>query len=314
VTTFLDYQRIFDPRPLDDSTVEFGVGASLGFRRDLVDVAFDERMTFGDDVEFGYSLRDRGIPTVYVPEAGPPVHLLSESLESITERFHRYGRSSATLSLCRGRLELSIPRAAPLYVSLCENRSLVPRRFEEVADPEVRVLFATYDLIQVASFLVGYLSGVGEILGREIVDLDQAALESGWGEIEAALVPAIPDRNWRRLPVDFGRLATARAEWRPPLAAEIGRHLSRSAGLVVDPAADAKLDVAAGELAQRGDRIRQRSNGVWQELLQGALAPESDAVARRMREVGVVFREGMHMIEASTQRPDRAGAAGAATA
>jgi GT2 family glycosyltransferase len=303
VTSFLDYQRIFDPRPLDASTVGFGIGASLGIRRDLVDVVFDERMMFGDDVEFGYSLRDRGIPTVYVPEAGPLVHLLPESLESITERFHRYGRSNAILSLGGGRTGLSVPRAAPLYTSLLDNRVLAPRRFEELADPEVRMLFATCDLIQLGSFLVGYLSGAGEILRRKIIDVDREALERGWDEIEATLEPARPDRDWGMLPVDLGRLATAREGKRPALAAEIGRHLSRSAGLVGGTAANSELDWTTGEIEQRNERTRRRSNAVWAEVRQGALVPEVDPVARRLRDVGVAYREGMHMIEASTQGP-----------
>ncbi len=303
VTAFLDYQRIFDARPLDASTVEFGIGASLGFRRDLVEVLFDEGMTFGDDVEFGCSLRDRGIRTLYLREAAPIVHLLPESLEAITERFRRYGRTSATLFLRGGRAGWSIPRAAPLYASLCENRVLAPRRFEEMADPEVRALFATYDLIQLGSFLVGYLSRAGEILGRGIIDVDREALERGWEEIEAALEPAVPDRDWRRLPVDFGRLVTAPEGRRPALAAEIGRHLTRSAGLAADRTADAELDAAADLIARRGEGILRRSSAVWAELRRGALAPEADAVARRMRDVGVAFREGMQMIELSTQHP-----------
>ncbi len=313
VTTFLDYQRIFDPQPADASTVEFPIGASLGFRRDLVDVSFDERMTFGDDVEFGCSLRDRGIPTLYDAEAGPLVHLLPESLETITERFIRYGRTSATLFLRGGRVAWSIPRAAPLYASLCENRVLAPRRFEELANREVRTLFATYDLIQLGSFLVGYLSRATEILGREIIDVDWDALERGWEEIEAAL-PALPDRDWRSLRVDFGRLATTRQGRRPPLAAEVGRHLFRTAGLVADLAVDHELDVAADEIAQRGERIQRRSNAIWTELRRGALQPEADALARRLRDVGVTFREGMQMIEVSTQGPIEPARLRAATA
>ena len=314
VTTFLDYQRIFDPQPLDASTVEFPIGASLGFRRDLVDVAFEERMEFGDDVEFGCSLRDRGIPILYLGEAGPLIHLLPESLEAITERFIRYGRTSAALFLRGGRVAWSIPRAAPLYASLCENRVLAPRRFEELADPEVRSMFATYDLIQLGSFLVGYLSRASEILGREIIDVDWEALERGWEEIEAALEPALPVRDWQRLPVDFGRLATTRRGRRPPLAAEVGRHLSRTAGLVADPAADHELDVAADEIAQRWERIHRHSNAVWTELLRGALRPEADVLAGRLRDVGVTFREGMQMIEVSTQGPMEPARLGAATA
>lgn len=314
VTTFLDYQRIFDPQPVDASTVKFPIGASLGFRRDLVDVAFDERMTFGDDVEFGCSLRDRGIPILYLGEAGPLVHLIPESLEAITERFIRYGRTSATLFLLGGRVAWSIPRAAPLYASLCENRVLAPRRFEELVNPEVRSLFATYDLIQLGSFLMGYLARAGEILGREIINIDWEALEWGWEEIEAALEPALPARDWRRLQVDFRRLAKTRRGRRPPLAAKVGRHLSRNAGLVADPAADHELDVAADEIAQRGERIHRRSTAIWTELRREAPQPEADVLARRLRDVGVTFREGMQMIEMSAQGPIEPARLRAATA
>lgn len=298
VTTFLDYQRIFHPQPIDASTADYGLGASIGIRRDLVGSSFDAEMGPGDDVQFGRSLRDAGISTAYVTEAPPPIHLLPERLESLTGRFIRYGTSNAVLFLRKDRSAFSIPHATSLYSSLCRNDLATPRRFEEVADPDLRTMFALYELILLGCFLVGYLGRAGEILGREIIRVDDAALAEGWRRIERKLVGALDeDRDWERLPIDHALWLTPRHGKRPAFAAEVGENLTRNAALTEQPRLDPELDQCADEMARRADEVWLSANEILGELRDGQLVAQTDPIAWRLREVGVAFREGAQMIE-----------------
>jgi hypothetical protein len=163
-------------------------------------------------------LRDAGITTVYDTEAPPPLHLVPERLESVTERFYRYRVSNARVLIRKDRPEFSIPSATALYSSLCGNRVTTPRRFEEVADPQLRQAFATLELALLGSFLAGYLDEAGRGLGREIIRLDRRSWDAGWHEIERRLEDDFAwDGDWGRLPVDFARwLAPRRAEGARP--------------------------------------------------------------------------------------------------
>src|SRR5689334_10806754 len=219
VTSFLDYQRIFDPRPIDAETVHFAIGASIGLRRDLIASVFDEGLTAGDDVVFGASLLEAGIPTAYEGDAPPPLHLVPERLESVTERFFRYGKSNALVAYEKDRMQSSIPYAPDAYSSLCRNELTTPRRFEEIADPHVREVFATLDLVVVACVLAGYLDAAGRALGRQVIRLDAQAFGDGWLEVERRLGEGSPwNGDWESIPVDYERWLTPRATTAPRLA------------------------------------------------------------------------------------------------
>src|SRR5262249_7476312 len=192
VTTFLDYQAVYHPPPIDGSTVRYAVGASTGVRRDLVTARWDERRFSGDDAEFGAQLRAAGSESVLVEGAAPPLHVMPEEIDSITGRFWRYGRGNAIRFLGLGRASVSVPHVLTLYTSLLEGRPSVLRRFEEIEDDGLRERFATFDLLLVASFLTGYLHEAGGILGREIVRADPEALDARWVESSERLAAGRP--------------------------------------------------------------------------------------------------------------------------
>jgi Glycosyl transferase family 2 len=299
VTTFLDYQRIFDPRPIDAKTVHFAIGASIGIRRDLISSVFDEDLTAGDDVVFGASLLEAGVPTAYEPDAPPPLHLVPERLESVTERFFRYGASNARVAFEKDRMQSAIPYAPAAYSSLCRNELTTPRRFEEIADPHVREAFATLDLVVVGCVLAGYLDAAGQALGREVIRFDAKAFDRGWLEVERRLGELSPwDGDWERVPVDYERWLTPRPTGAPPLAPVIAEHLVRTAPLVEQAGSDGDLDRGGEEVRRRAEEIWTRVNELWSEIREGRMAANGDAIAGRMREDGIAFREGMQTMEA----------------
>src|SRR5262245_24280401 len=303
VTTFLDYQAVYHPPPIDASTVRYPVGASPGMRRDLVATRFDERLFSGDDAEFGKQIREAGHAIELVEAAEPPLHVMPEDIDSVTGRFWRYGRGNAIRFLEFERSSVSVPHAVATYASLLENRPLIHRRFEEIADDGLRDRFAAYDRLLVASFLAGYLSEAGRILGREIVRADPEALAAGWEKISRRLGRHRPAVRDPQLGVDLTRWTTPRAGRPLPLARRIAENLTRNAPLLVPATPDPDLDAWAEPGARRAEEIWESSNRIWEELRDGSLVSTAEAVAERLREVGIPFREGAQMIETIAQGP-----------
>ena len=298
VTTFLDYQRIFDPRPIDAETVHFGIGASIGVRRDLIPALFDEDLKAGDDVQFGDRLRDAGIPTAYEDDAPAPLHLVPERLESVTERFFRYGASNAVVHFGKNRMQSAIPYAPKTYASLCSMQMTTPRRFEEISDPALRGAFATLDLCVVGCVLSGYLDAAGRLLGRALIRFDGDAFDAGWLEIERRLEEELSwEGDWHDLPVDFGPWLTPRQTSRPELAGAIAEHLKRTAALTAGAENHPDIDRGGDQVRRQADEVWTSVNGIWGEVREGAVAVDVDAIARRMRADGVSFREGMQTME-----------------
>jgi hypothetical protein len=250
VTSILDYQRIFNPRPVDGMTVDYPLASCMGIRQDLVGFWFDDDLDSGDELQFGARLRDAGITTAYDTEAPPPLHLVLERLESVTERFYRYGVSNARVLIRKDRPEFSIPTATALYSSLCGNRVTTPRRFEEVADPQLRQAFATLELALLGSFLAGYLDEAGRGLGREIIRLDRRSWDAGWHEIERRLEDDFAwDGDWGRLPVDFARWLAPREPRAPALSPEVAAILRQGAPLTLEAVSELEIDRAASVIA-----------------------------------------------------------------
>jgi hypothetical protein len=303
ITTFIDYQRIFDPRPIDAETVHFAVGASLGVRRDLIAVDFDDDVPAGDDVLFGAALRDAGLPTVYENEAPPPLHLVPERLASITERFFRYGTSNARVLLEKGRVGSAIPFAREMYASLCRNEVETPRRFEEIADPSLRQSFGALDVCLAGCVLAGYLDSAGNVLGTEFIRLDSQALEAGWAEVEDRLREFAWGGDWEEIPLDFDRWRAPRATSRAALAPLIAGNLSRNAALVDSAEASPAIDAGGEQVAERAEAIWRCVNGIWGEIREGELPGDDVAIARRMRQDGIAFRDGMQTMEAIALGP-----------
>jgi glycosyltransferase involved in cell wall biosynthesis len=297
ITTFIDYQRIFEPPPIDAETVHFAIGASLAVRRDLIAAVFDEDISAGDDVLFGASLSDAGLPTIYAADAPPPLHLVPERLESVTERFFRYGTSNAKVLLEKGRVASAIPYARGIYRALCRNEVEAPRRFEEVADPNVREAFAALDVCVAGSVLAGYLDAAGRELGTELVRLDPDGMEAGWTEVERRLSEFVWDGNWHELPLDFGGWRRPHVTARAALAPMIAENLARNAPLGASTEADPAIDAGGELVAQRAEEIWRCVNEIWSEVRDGRLPEDDDAIALRMREDGIAFRDGMQTME-----------------
>jgi len=304
VTAFLEYQAVYHPPPIDAATVRYPVGASAGIRRDLTAARFDDRLFSGDDAEFGALIREGGAPVLLVDGAASPIHVMPEEIDSITGRFWRYGRGNAIRFLELGRSSVSVPHAVALYESFIEGRPGVLRRFEEIADDGLRERFATFDLLLVASFLAGYLSEAGRILGREIARVDPESLAAGWVRIAERLAgepSAVED--WERLPLDFGRWGTPRAGTPPGLTTRIAENLRLHAPLVAPASPDPDLDAWAEPVARRAEEVWQSSNAIWHELRSGALELAVAPISRRLSETGIPFREGAQMIETIAQGP-----------
>jgi hypothetical protein len=201
-----------------------------------------------------------------------------------------------------------VPHALALYASLLENRPTVMRRFEEIADDGLRERFATFDLLLLASFLAGYLSEAGRILGREIVRAEPDSLASGWVELSERLAgDRLAIEDWERLPLDFDRWGAPRAGLPPRQTAELAENLRRNAPLAVAATPDPDLDAWAEPGARRAEEIWESSNRIWAELRSGSLEPGLEPIARRLREVGIPFREGAQMIETIALGPVQTG-------
>jgi hypothetical protein len=313
-TSLLDHQRLYHPRPIDASSVYFGLLASAGVRRDLTAVEFDEDMDAGDDVQFGSRLRDAGATIAYDTDVPPPIHAMPEDMETMAARFFRYGAANAMLLVRKDRPEFSIPFAPALYTSLCANDFATPRRYEELADPNLRELFATLERIQLGSLLVGFLTEAGRLLDREIIRVDRDGLVAGWLEIGHRLQSEFAwNGDWDRLPVELERLLTPRETTAPALAEDVSENLTRNSTLVIGAGAGADADLDRG-----GERVRRRAEEIWVtvneilgDLREGRVPADLDLIATRMREHGIAFRDGMQTMEAIALGPiqdDRARA------
>jgi Glycosyl transferase family 2 len=309
VTTFLDYQRIFHPRPIDASTVQFAIGACIAVRRDLIGFGFDEDLEAGDDAQFGARLRDQGISTAYEAKGPPPLHLVPDRIQSVTGRFFQYGTSNANNLLRKDRPQYSVPYAIPLYASLCAVQSPTPRRFEEITDPNLRQTFAALEQMLVAALLAGYLNQAGRELGREIIRLDREGLDAGWLEIERRLHEDFAwTGDWHRLPLDYRRWLTPRQTSAPVLAADVADNVRRNAPLMQEPGPDPDLDRGGGEITRKSEKVWVLVNEAWSDVREGRLPAEEEAIAGRLRGAGVDFRDGMQTMEAIALGPVQSAA------
>jgi glycosyltransferase involved in cell wall biosynthesis len=296
VTAFLDYQRVFHARPADSQTADFALGACIGARRDRIAISFDEEIDGGGDAQFGMRLREAGVSTEVLDDAPPLIHLMPERIETISDRFRRYGIIGGVLLLRRNLSQFSIPSATALYASLCRNELETPRRFEELADQQVREHFAAYDLIVLATTLIGYLDAAGRELGTEIVRVNVDALESEWGGIDERLRDQFRwGGDWDRLPIDLERWYLPRETTMPVYAAEIAQNLASNAELVGE--LDLADDRTEARIKERADANWAVGNGILGDLRAGRLAPDIDALDARLRPAGIPFREGMQTIE-----------------
>jgi hypothetical protein len=105
------------------------------------------------------------------------------------------------------------------------------------------------------------------------------------------------DGDWHRLPLDFDGWRRPHATSRAALAPMIAENLARNAPLVASAEADPAIDADGELVAQRAEEIWRSVNEIWSELRDGGLVEDDDAIALRMREDGITFRDGMQTME-----------------
>ncbi|HET9120078.1 MAG TPA: hypothetical protein VFN72_06060, partial [Solirubrobacterales bacterium] len=81
------------------------------------------------------------------------------------------------------------------------------------------------------------------------------------------------------------------------LAPMIAENLARNAPLGASTEADPAIDAGGELVAQRAEEIWRCVNEIWSEVRDGRLPEDDDAIALRMREDGIAFRDGMQTME-----------------
>lgn len=310
VTAYLNHRRAFDAPPLDAHRVIYPVTANCGVRRDLLpeSMQFDAQnfpSAGSEDTEFGYRLRDAGLTINWLADCAPVEHVVSEDIREISDRYMRYGRGHASMYYRCGRRDQSIPFAHETYRSLCVKTWNRYRRYPELSDDRIRARFATYDIVQNASFLVGYLEALGNFLGHPLISPDHAALACGWQRISRELDDAIghlPARIWQHLPIECSRLAKQTTFLDSSVrAGSIADHLQRHA-----PLSGQSLPSAVHTWLTRHEwdsteyeEAQLRLKGLWQAILDGGGHITFDELNACIRAVGLSVHDGCHSIETS---------------
>lgn len=305
ITAFLDYRRIFHAPPLDAVHVRYPVTANCGLRRDLLPrgLSFDQKtfaaMAGGEDTEFGYALRAHGQAIRWLGQAPPVVHSLPERIEEVTTRFTRYGLAGARLYHQCGRWEESVPSAMDWYLDITNNSSTDFRRFRELTNPHLRLAFAAYECMLVASWLVGYLEELGRLLFHDFISVDHNGLAASWRSIAefvggALTIPgklSASPRGWlRREPTDTphavptNRIAAALRRFAPLTDRPIPSHVS---------AYTRRWEQEFAEMAL-GDRSTVQD--LW-TTLRNLESPDLGAVETLARTAGIPFGEACHGLE-----------------
>lgn len=308
VTAYLDYKRVWDAPPATASTVRYFITANCGVRRDLIPRAlrFDDRNlnVGGEDVEFSFGLRDAGLTIEWLPSHPPVVHVVGESIDQVTARFLRYGWAQARLSHRLGRWQQAVPGAHFAYEGILQAPAAGCRRFVEMDLDEARMAFAVYDLAESTSFLVGYLQGLGDHLGRVLVAADAPRLLAGWRAVAGRvgrLVDAVPLSTWRTLPVDVGRLAERSSvnravAWAGSIESLLRSHAPLTGEVWSDEAAEALVRWTEDGRAQAEEARRRLAVVLWSMWAAGGPTSAAD-LERRLRGMGISYSDGCGAIE-----------------
>lgn len=327
ITSYLNYQRVFDPAPITATEVGSVTGA-LGIRRDRLPatIRYDEENLpeVGEDTAFGLALRQAGIPIRWL-DVTPARHLLPERVEEITQRAFRYGGGAARVS-CRRLGPVPGPDDVLTFfriLVLGDYRGF--RRFSEVLAPGLRSAFTLFDFLYNVSWLVGYLDEAGRELGRAIVDVDRDGLRPALRDLATSAGARVEDGAWNATAVDFRRLGPSGAA--DPFVAQarwlLTRHVTLRAPRAPRPddqqqpapvgAAPGKAAFAPGgeppppgSRRRAGGRPRRRPDdrltgllAAWRQVRATGAPIDADAVDRMARELGFGFRQACEAIEQS---------------
>jgi glycosyl transferase family 2 len=307
-TGYLSYQRTFDAPPVDAGIARYPVLCCTGLRRDRLGAAAwinDADLPEGaDDTELGYTLAEAGHAVHFAGAAAPLEHVIEDEMEQVTARFWAYGRGNAQIVIRRGRWEQSIPGILDWYRALAVGYRPALRQFAEVTDPVVASVFALYDLLLNASFLVGYLTQTGQELGATVLHLDRDALLAGWRQVadEAReLAASVPAAAWAAPAVDYGRFTAPGPARGPDLIERAAAVLAQHAPLAAELPGEVQAALATGAERLRGrqDETGQRLAAAWTAFRAAGALDDADALDRELRAAGIAFREGGHRLETS---------------
>lgn len=306
VTSFLNYQRIFDAPPVDGEHARCFLTGNCGIHKDHLQgrVRFDDSnfVVGGEDTEFGYAIRDLGFCIRWLNHVQPVYHIVSESIDEVTERFVGYGRASAKLFYKHGRWLDSVPDAIDWFRTISQNRYGGHRRFGELTDPLVQRAFASFELMLTSAFLIGYLDELGAELGYRLVAPDYGALRTTWHELVDEIVAGSHSDNsemWSRLPVHADR-------WSSQLESGLfGRPSSKIARNLCDNApapasvpheVDAVLNSGREQFSAMQERQRVDLGTLiatrWDEI-----TAQTEALEYHLRNLGISYTDGCHEIE-----------------
>lgn len=302
VTAFINHQRIFDAPAVDAEQVRYLITANCGYRRDLAPESFRfDDLNFNnaaEDADFGYRLRDAGTRLHWLGSAEPTVHVLSESITEITDRFLRYGRGNARLYLRSGRWRESVPGGLDWYGDIASGEYVEYRRFSEFAGLEVRETFALYDLLLTASFLIGYFEEVGAQLNCTLITVEHEQLKASIQRLTADGDSTDGDIDWCNLHADFTRLNAPR---RPhnneglAVSAVLREHV-RPAGNLPPPVHD-QLRAWREEFDQETSGVSSRLIKMWDDINKNGPQLGMGRMESMLRSAGASFNDGCHDIE-----------------
>jgi hypothetical protein len=298
VTAFLNHQRTFHATALDATRVQFPLTAACAVDRTRTDVCFDERFlaAAGEDVDFGFQIRDRGGEIAWL-DVPPVAQALTDTVDQLSQRFLAYGQAAAMLYLS-GRASHQMPYAHIFYRDLCDGCPEVRRQlrqFRELPDPAVRAAFVDLPLVVEAATLAGYLAEVGDQLGETLVEIDRDALRDGWRRLFDRPAVGGSTIDWTDLRADLALMPGAGGE----SGAAAGRQ--REVGELLR--AHANLRAVSNEaraiLLGSPDPERTRANEAARAI--AASVPGTgwtlDELDRSLRAAGVPFGYGMLQLE-----------------
>lgn len=303
LTAFIDYQRLLDAPPDGHGGVRYEITANCGLRRDLLpsslrfnDIDFNNA---SEDTDFGLTLRAAGHDIGWLDNVVS--HRMSESIDEITMRFFRYGRGHPRLYTRSGHNEGILGGALHAYERMAFGADGDFRRFSEVTDERLRSAFTAFDLALHSSFLLGYLTELGEELSVPLVRADPKAFFQAFREIAGGLEASVPER----LGIDYAQLGRGPAA-HTPVPAWFPALLREHAPPVDTGSSEPKFIEFAARAENTWRERRAFFSRVRDDLL-GTGMPPSDAVAaeRRLRAAGATFREGWHEVEILERESDR---------
>jgi glycosyltransferase involved in cell wall biosynthesis len=312
VTGFLNYQRAFNPSPDDvGHGVMYAVTLNCGVRRDRLPatVRFDPAFRTSQDVDFGHSVRAAGLTIGWLPDATPVQHELSESFETISSRYPKYGSGAARLHRKRGQIAVLMPAFHGVYLAMTGSRYRGYRRFSELTAEPVRDAFTILEHVASSLFFASYLEMAGADLGCELIKADRAALIAALSRItDAALARTrqVPASDWAAPAFDYSRFGTLDVGQDTPEISQIKAALTQYAAPAQALPPAAELAKLSGRPPRGRDITTSGAAPVawnqawtaWQEMRGGdggQLTP--DSADQLFRAAGISFGEGSHQVE-----------------